>query len=153
MKRHVVTVSLLALWLSSPAVAQETAQEEPSSPAADSPVIESSRLGEAADWKILYAGSPGGSREKAFVEFLGEHFKVVEAMNLEKLTVETAAPYDVIVADWTSQYGNDGYGKGVNDGGALNMPKVKLPPSFSKPVIAIDYVAAKITRRTKLDWL
>ncbi|HEX6811661.1 MAG TPA: hypothetical protein VF384_08575 [Planctomycetota bacterium] len=99
--------------------------------------------------RVLYAGWPGGSREKAFEPFLQQWFDTVATINLEKLSNETAKGYDVVIADWCSQYGNDGYPKSDS----LSTPRVSLGNEFTKPVIAMDFVSSSLRRRHKLDWL
>jgi hypothetical protein len=100
--------------------------------------------------KVLYAGWPGGAREAAFRAFLERHFDHVAVIDLAKLDRATAAPHDVVLADWASQYGKDGYPaphKGVHQ-----VP-VKLPDDFDVPVVAMDYVASQLRPGRKLDWL
>jgi hypothetical protein len=112
---------------------------------------------DAAAWRahretrVLYAGSPGGTREAAFRAFLERHFDTVAGMDLAKLTKANAAPYDVVIADWTSQYGKDGYpSPGKN---SLTSAPGSLPVDFDVPVIAMDYVSSNLRRDYKLDWL
>ncbi len=100
--------------------------------------------------RVLYAGWPGGSREKAFEPFLKQWFDTVGIIDLEKLSVATAKDYDVVIADWCSQYGNDGYQKRED---SLFNPHVALGEDFTKPVIAMDYVSSALRGRHKLDWL
>ena len=97
---------------------------------------------------ILYAGSPGGSRETVWVEFLKEWFDDVGVLPLPELSKATAADYDVVIADWRSHYGNDGYSK---DRGDVSYPV--LADDFDRPVIALDYVSSRIRPSGKLDWL
>jgi hypothetical protein len=111
---------------------------------------------DAAAWKahrgtkVLYAGWPGGSREAAFRAFLERHFDHVAVTDLAKLTKDAAAQHDVVVADWASQYGKDGYPERKN---SLTSAPVSLPDDFDVPVIAMDYVATNLRRNGKLDWL
>lgn len=111
---------------------------------------------DAAAWqahratKVLYAGWPDGSREVAFRAFLERHFDHVEVMDLGRLTKAAAVPFDVVIADWASQYGKDGYPG--RDGSLLSAP-VELPDDFDVPVIAMDYVSTNLRGRRKLDWL
>lgn len=100
--------------------------------------------------RVLYAGWPGGSREAAFRAFLERHFDHVEVIDLAKLTMATAKDCDVVIADWCSQYGNDGYAKKVN---SLYSAPGKLGTEFTKPVIAMDYVSSNLRPQHKLDWL
>jgi hypothetical protein len=111
---------------------------------------------EAAAWqahrgtKVLYAGWPAGSRETAFRAFLDRHFDKVEVVDLAKLTKQTATPFDVVIADWASQYGKDGY---PGRGDSLLSAPVSMPDDFDVPVIAMDYVSTNLRGRRKLDWL
>ena len=87
--------------------------------------------------KVLYAGAPGGSREAAF-----------GVIDLAQLSKERAAGFDVVIADWKSQYGKDGYEK--PDG--LYSAPATLDDEFVKPVVAVTYVGTQIRRKGKLDW-
>ena len=108
---------------------------------------QSAAWGENRSLKILYAGSPGGSRERVFKEFLEQWFDHVGVIGMRDLSVKTAEPYAVVIADWESYYGNDGYaGKNVN------VPAT-LSKDFTKPVIAMTYVSSRIRPGQKLDWL
>lgn len=100
--------------------------------------------------RVLYAGWPDGSREKAFAPFLREWFDTVGVIGLAKLSKETAAEYDVVIADWCSQYGNDGYPKRES---SLYSAPVSLGADFTRPVIAMSYVSSNLRRNHKLDWL
>ena len=100
--------------------------------------------------RVLYAGWPDGSREKAFAPFLREWFETVGVIDLAKLSKQTAEGYDVVIADWGSQYGNDGYPKRES---SLYSAPVTLDPDFTKPVIAMAYVSSNLRRNHKLDWL
>lgn len=109
----------------------------------------------SAEWaphralKILYAGYPEGSREAAFESFLGEWFDKVGTIHLKDLSMATAADWDLVIADWTSQYGKDGYE--APEG--LTSAPANLGDDFTKPVIAMTYVGTQIRRQGKLDWL
>jgi hypothetical protein len=100
--------------------------------------------------KVLYAGWPGGSREHAFEAFLQQWFDEVKVIDLKALSVASAAPFDVVIADWCSQYGNDGYPTRENQ---LSSAPVQLGTDFTKPIIAMDYVSSNLRGRYKLDWL
>ena len=100
--------------------------------------------------RVLYAGWPGGARERAFADFLHRWFDKVGVIDLATLSMQTAADYDVVIADWCSQYGNDGYPKRDN---SLFSAPVALGPEFSKPLIAMDYVSSQVRSQYKLDWL
>ena len=71
-------------------------------------------------------------------------------MPLADLDPQSAAKWDVVIADWVSQYGNDGYPK--NDKSLQGAP-CKLPDDFDVPVVAMTYVGTNIRSRHKLDWL
>jgi len=100
--------------------------------------------------KVLYAGAEGGSREAVFKEFLAKWFDTVGTLPLGKLSMETAKDYDVVIVDWKSQYGNDGYPKPER---GLNTPPATLGPNFTKPFIAMTYVGTRVRGGYKLDWL
>ena len=69
---------------------------------------------------------------------------------LGKLSMETAKDYDVVIVDWVSQYGNDGYDK--RERSLFNAPKA-LGGDFTKPFIAMTYVGTQVRGGYKLDWL
>lgn len=96
---------------------------------------------------ILYAGYPGGEREHAWVEFLGQWFTRVEAIDLRQLDERTARTFDVVVADWKPRYVGGKYQEDTEKHGK------SLPFTYSKPTILIGAIAAEITPRIKLDWL
>lgn len=100
--------------------------------------------------KVLYAGYPEGSREAAFESFLGRWFDTVETIHLKHLSMQTAQDFDVVIADWMSQYGNDGYPAREN---SLYSAPANLAADFTKPVIAMTYVGTQIRGEYKLDWL
>lgn len=100
--------------------------------------------------RVLYAGWPDSSRQHAFAEFLSQWFDDVALIDLKQLSVATARDHDVVIADWASQYGNDGYPKTDN---SLHGVPVKLGPEFTRPVIAMDYVSSGLRSGYKLDWL
>ncbi|HEU4419299.1 MAG TPA: hypothetical protein VFT55_10190 [Planctomycetota bacterium] len=120
------------------------------SAATQTPDADAKAWAEHRKTRVLYAGWSDGSREKAFEPFLRQWFDTVGIVNLEKLSVATAKDYDVVIADWCSQYGNDGYAKREN---SLYSPSVDLGPDFTKPVIAMDYVSSALRGQHKLDWL
>ena len=104
-------------------------------------------LGEHQRTKVLYAGSPDGFREKVYVEFLGEWFAEVGVISLSDLDAKAAEPYDVVIADWRSWYGNDGYSK------ERVYHRTTLSRDFSKPVVMIGAVGGKLARKSKIGWL
>jgi len=83
--------------------------------------------------RVRYAGYEGGSRWESFERFLRGWFDEVGTIQLGKLDEKTAADYDVVITDWTSHYGNDGYRDP-----APPIP-TRLSSDFTKPVIAVDY--------------
>lgn len=100
--------------------------------------------------RVLYAGKADMHREKVFGAFLKEHFDVSATIPLGELSMKTAADYDVVIVDWMSQYGCDGYPK---RDGRLHSPDVTLGPEFTKPMIAMTYVGTRVRKGYKLDWL
>ena len=100
--------------------------------------------------KVLYAGKEGGHRETVFGRFLGEHFDDSATLPLEELSMATARDYDLVIVDWVSQYGCDGYEKQER---SLASAPASLGPEFTKPMIAMSYVGTQVRRGYKLDWL
>src|SRR5262245_36118128 len=82
---------------------------------------------------VLYAGYPGGEREKAFLAFLNEWFTRAAAIDLRKLDQASAADYDVVIADWKSRYKD---GKPDDS----DPHKKTLEASYDKPTILIGAV-------------
>jgi hypothetical protein len=113
-------------------------------PAAQS-AKEKDALGEAKKFKILLACKRGSDREQKFGQFLARYFAKVDPVNLEQLTPEIAAKYDVVIADWERRYAH-------GDFQDHKKPKVRLPEGFSKPVIMIGLVAGEIQRHTKISY-
>ena len=113
-------------------------QEAPAAPRSD----EAKRL----DLKVLYAGPVDTPRAATFVEFLKQHFATVDALDVTKLSMKTAAPYDVVVADGKRQYP-------MSQNGGIDLPTAGLGPEFTKPVVVISAQAGTIQHHTKLDWL
>ncbi len=99
--------------------------------------------------KILYAGDLEGSRAKVFDEFLKEWFDQVQSIDLTKLDKQSAEPFDVVIADWKSQYGNDGFEKPQG----LHGTPTQLGLDFDKPIITMDYLAEGLRSEDKLNWL
>jgi hypothetical protein len=134
--------ALLVSWL--------PAQDPPGAAGADAVAADAAAWHPHRATRVLYAGWPGGVREAAFRDFLERHFDHAAVLDLAKLTKAAASAHDVVIADWGSQYGNDGYpasGKSI-----LEVP-VTLPDDFDVPVIAMDYVASQLRPKRKLDWL
>jgi hypothetical protein len=121
------------------------AQDRAAAPSPDDPAWAPHRA-----LRILYAGSPGGHREKVFAEFLGRWFDGSGTIPLEELSMATAADYDVVIVDWVSQYGNDGYP--ARDNSLFSAP-IRLAPDFTRPIVAMTYVGTQVRPGQKLDWL
>lgn len=100
--------------------------------------------------RVLYAGSAGGHRERVFAEFLAEHFDESATIPLDTLSMATARDFDVVIVDWKSQYGCDGYEKLES---RLHGVPITLGPEFTKPFIAMTYVGSRVRGGYKLDWL
>ena len=128
--------SVAALALCATHAFGQAAPPAPAAPAAST---------DATDLSILYAGAPGGEREKRFVEFLEAWFPEVQTISLEELSPKSAEGFDVVVADWKSRYKNGNYQQDAD-------PKVRLDPRYSKPTICISSVGTAICGG-KLDWL
>jgi len=98
---------------------------------------------------VLYAGFPGTDREKDFVALLKQHFAKVETTNLGSISMKTAAPFDVVIADWKERF------KYV-DGKATNYvegPAFRLDEDFTKPIVMIGAVGGEIATWSKIGWL
>jgi hypothetical protein len=100
--------------------------------------------------KVLYAGKAGGQREKVFAAFLRDNFDGSATLPLEELSMATAKDFDVVIVDWVSQFGCDGYPKRQ---GRLFSAPTTLDADFTKPFIAFSYVASNVRPQGKLDWL
>ena len=85
-----------------------------------------------------------------FGAFLKKWFDESATLPLEKLSMKTASGYDVVIVDWMSQYGCDGYPK--RDGMLFSAP-ARLGLEFMRPFIAMTYVGTQVRARHKLDWL
>ena len=108
------------------------------------------------DLRVLYAGNPGSERMADFQSFLADHFVEVGTTDFEKITVDDARPYDVIVFDWTSIMPRDEAGEVRQDVFQLNMPETpKLPKDWDRPSIIIGAAGTRIADlfRSKIDWL
>ena len=130
---------ILAGALAAPILAQDTAVQSSADPWTPHRSL-----------KILYAGKADGHREKVFGAFLKKWFDKSGTIPLERLSMDTAKDYDVVIVDWMSQYGCDGCPKRKN---RLFSAPVKLGPEFTKPFIAMTYVGTQVRRGYKLDWL
>jgi len=80
------------------------------------------------------------------MEFLEPWFVRVDAISLEELDAKSAAPYDVVIADWKRQYKNGMPQDGVE-------APVALGASFTKPMIMLGAIAGSLQHHSKIDWL
>ena len=101
-------------------------------------------MGESRKLKILIAGKLKDERTARFGALLGRHFAKVEAIELTALTEKTAAPFDVIIADWERRNAHGGYQD--------KRPKYSLPRGFSKPIILVGVIGGEIQRQSKITW-
>jgi hypothetical protein len=104
-------------------------------------------LGDAKHLKILYAGVPDTSRARVFTEFLKANFDAVEAIDVAKLSKESAAPFDVVVCDGKRLYPMDPKKP------SLNQAQCSLGADFTKPIVMIASMAGTVQRHTKIGWL
>jgi hypothetical protein len=131
-------------WITS--LALVGALQDPTPPAAPSAKAADSKLPLA----VLYAGCPGTEREKNFVAFLRSHFARVESIVLGDVSMDTAAAFDVVVADWKERYK---YVDGVAKGYAGGISSWSLPQRFTKPVVMVGAVGGEIVPWSKIGWL
>ncbi len=99
------------------------------------------------DLAVGYAGAPDAARTAAWMEFLGAHFREAKALPLADLSMQTAAPFDVVIVDGPPA---------VVEGGRIHLPKVpSLDRSFTKPVVLVGAAAGTLLGHVhiKLDWL
>jgi hypothetical protein len=134
--RSVRSVLFAAAWL----VAATAA------PARDKPDLGHYELGKARAVKVLYAGVPDTPRAQVFLEFLKQNFDAVASIDVEKLSKEAAAPYDVVVCDGRRLYPMDMKG-------GLQIPKCALGPDFTKPIVMIASMGGSVQHHTKIGWL
>jgi hypothetical protein len=50
---------------------------------------------------VLYVGNSSMPRGRAYAEFLGKHFRKVEAVERKGFDAQRAEPFDVVVLDWS----------------------------------------------------
>lgn len=103
-------------------------------------------LGAARELKVLFAGTQGEPREKAFESLLGQAFDRVDTIDLRKLSAESAKGYDVVVADWEPTYRDGRWGQGERHG-------VKLERDFPTPLLMIGDLAGSLVSATKFRHL
>src|SRR5262245_23226756 len=116
---------LVPLLLGALGRAQEAAPPAATPPESARSRPKSDDLNKATDLAILYAGFPGGEREKNFVDFLESWFPEVKTISLEKLDSKSAEGFDVVVADWQPHYKNGNYQSGTD-------PRPNLDAAYSK---------------------
>jgi hypothetical protein len=98
---------------------------------------------------VLYAGFPGTEREKDFVALLKQHFDKVESTNLGSISMKSAAPFDVVIADWKERSQHvDGKATNYLPGSAF-----RLDEGFTKPIVMIGAVGGEIAPWSKIGWL
>jgi len=100
----------------------------------------------AADLAVLYAGDLETERAEHWIAFLEQWFPDVAAISLNELDQDSAAAYDVVVADWRSRYANGSY---ASD----SSPSANLPPGFDRPILMIGAVGSEISRDPAFNWL
>jgi hypothetical protein len=103
-------------------------------------------LGAARKTKVLYAGVLDTPRARAFVEFLRQSFEQVGELDVTKLSMQTAAPYDVVIADGRRLYPMD-----PEEG--LDLPQVNLGPEFTRPIVMLTAIGGSVQHHTKIEWL
>lgn len=95
---------------------------------------------------VLFAGEVDQPRSSDWMEFLTEHFTMVDSIDVSRLSMETAADADVVIID----------GRFALEENRIYLPKVPpLNRDFTKPVIMVGAAAgATLTRMDlKLDWM
>src|SRR5262249_41515199 len=53
------------------------------------------------DLSVLYLGNPATPRGRAYADFLGKHFRKVEAVERKSFDPKRAEPFDVVILDWS----------------------------------------------------
>ncbi len=87
--------------------------------------------GKKIDLKILYAGHPGSSREKEFVEFLGKQFRDVKAADLAGFGEAQAQGFDVVLLDY--------------DGDGFKAPRPALSPNYRRATVTLGVAGGLLT--------
>ena len=104
-------------------------------------------LGDFKHLKVLYAGVPETSRARVFMEFLKANFDEVGELDVAKLSMATAAPYDVVVCDGKRLYPMDPQQP------SIHQAKGALGPDFTRPIVMIASMGGTVQHFTKIDWL
>jgi hypothetical protein len=53
------------------------------------------------DLSVLYIGNPSTPRGREYADFLGKHFRKVEATERKSFDPVRAQPFDVVLLDWS----------------------------------------------------
>ena len=88
---------------------------------------------------------PAARARHTFLELLDEWFPDVHTISLAELNSESAAEFDVVVADWKPAYDNGEYQDGVE-------PPRSLDTAYAKPTVTIGRVGTTLAGG-KIDWL
>lgn len=80
--RSLLFASLLLLGLAEPGVTQEPGRSE---------------------LRVLYVGAASTPRGQAYAELLRKHFKQADAVERVGFEPQQAAPYDVVLLDWSQR--------------------------------------------------
>ncbi|MHC4712241.1 MAG: hypothetical protein ACYTAN_03085 [Planctomycetota bacterium] len=88
------------------------------------------------DLRILYAGLPGGAREKDFVDFLSQHFAHVEAGDFTRFAGKDAEGFDVVILDY------EGDGRGA--------PMPELSVDYARPTVTVGVPGSHVCSRLNL---
>ncbi len=119
-------------------------------------LVVTARADDPFDLKVLYAGNPGSSREKDFVDLLKASIKHVETADYRSFTEDQAVGHDVIIFDWTSIYPRDKDGKVLERIDRFDYPATpKLSEKYDRPTFIIGGPGQRVVRKLKLkiDWL
>ena len=89
--------------------------------------------GEKIALRILYAGTPGSTREKDWLRFLQKHFIKVGTAEVRSFTGKESSDFDVIILD--SDYGGRK---------AFSAPRPSLVKDYSRATVTVGAVGAMI---------
>ena len=125
-----VTAFTLTL-LSSCTKREESTSRSPPEPAVAKPSNAQQTEGlDTSAFGILYVGHPGSEREKDFVEFLREHFGVIETTDLQTFIEAQCDGFAVTILDY--------------DGDGFTAPRPQISTEFSRPLITVGVPGARI---------
>ena len=88
------------------------------------------------DVRVLYAGHPDSAREKDFVTFLRNYFRIVRTGDLAKFKPLDAKDFDVVILDY--------------DGDGFKAPRVHLPRTYRRPTVTVGVIGAFVCGRVGL---